>query len=568
MPKANFKHLIFSLLSLTLVGVIGCSGPTEKKSSGLKAAEVLRADGKVEEALNTLENLATEFPNDSDILSQIGYIFTEQGDSTMAAFFLEQAHQQNPDDVELLYQTYSALEAANQPSKKLLEELANNAPDSMTPELWIQLGQDRSEQNLTQSALDAYLKGVDPDSQVPPADTAAAIGKLFIELDNTAQAERWFSIAAENDSTDALTALFGLLEIKLRQKEWGSAETIVQRLDSQFPGAIGASEWASAREELTRWRQAQEAMRAELGKAKTSKKAAADKAQAAKTAMVPMITSPDTSPTTANIEGKAQIIADMEAAESMATTPAIELANTPPTNKPLIATVDSSIAGSRSSITFNPEIAIEPAGPDFTFGVTSDQRGASTPTTNSLPSTPKTQTVAAAPVATTPPGPTAPIRSAPRPPSVDELIDDANAATIDKNYLLAISSYWQALGSDNDRDDIWNLLSRTYLIDGQFKNAETTALEAIRLSPRSIDYTLDYLRVAQRSKTPPEFIIELETAHDRFPQNPAVTLSLARGYERITQNDTLASILYRRFIDIDPNHPLRAEADAAISRLR
>ena len=120
----------------------------------------------------------------------------------------------------------------------------------------------------------------------------------------------------------------------------------------------------------------------------------------------------------------------------------------------------------------------------------------------------------------------------------------------------------------NNRPDIWNLLSRAYLIDGQSENAETAALEAIRLEPDEVAYTLDYLRIAQRTKTPDQFLSHLETAYDRFPASPEITLSMARAYERIQQDRPTARRLYQRFIDIAPNHPLVPEARDALTRLR
>jgi tetratricopeptide (TPR) repeat protein len=105
-------------------------------------------------------------------------------------------------------------------------------------------------------------------------------------------------------------------------------------------------------------------------------------------------------------------------------------------------------------------------------------------------------------------------------------------------------------------------------VDGQLNNAETAALEAVRLSPGEVAYTLDYLRVTQRSKNPEDFFSELETAYDRFPASPEITLSLARAHERISQDNVTARNLYLRFIDIAPNHPLIPEARDAVARLR
>ena len=70
------------------------------------------------------------------------------------------------------------------------------------------------------------------------------------------------------------------------------------------------------------------------------------------------------------------------------------------------------------------------------------------------------------------------------------------------------------------------------------------------------------------SKKPDEILAELESAHDRFPGSPEIALSLARGYERISGNNTSAIVLYERFIQLAPNHPLCNEAEASINRLR
>ena len=59
-----------------------------------------------------------------------------------------------------------------------------------------------------------------------------------------------------------------------------------------------------------------------------------------------------------------------------------------------------------------------------------------------------------------------------------------------------------------------------------------------------------------------------ESAYDRFPRSPEIALSLARGYERIDGNNSFAIVLYERFIQLAPNHPLRTEAETSINRLR
>jgi tetratricopeptide (TPR) repeat protein len=613
MLKANFKSVFFITLVSTFTFLLGCSTPEEKKAAQIEEALNLSQAGSNAEALKILENLTQEYPNDIEILKSIGQIYKAEGDASMAAFFLEQAYLQSPDDTELLYQTYQSLEAANQPSGKLLEKFAEKAPESMTPELWVRLGQARQAENQVQLALDAYLKGVNPDKSKPSADTAAAIGQLFVKVGNLPQAENWLKIAADSEDPNALTALFGLLEINLHQKNWAGAESTIAQLDEQFPGAVEASQWKQARQELIRWRQAQDEMQAKLAKAEAEKKAkakaeaeakaaaqAAAEAQAkakaaaqAAQSSTSNTTAPSNRPelsqseerkTTETIGGKAQIIADLEIAEAMADTPAIEV----PPGQAAEASVSSTpppADSTNKTITFNPNIAIEPADPEITFEISYDQAPHAEPSTYTIETETSTAPTATRASTTTPtpapvaaptapqsnynsPAAAAPISPSPaRPQTVEELMADAETALFDRNYKAAIRKYWAAISIINNRADIWNQLGRAYLVDGQLQNAETTALEAVRLEPRQVAYTLDYLRVAQRSKPPQEFLAELETAYARFPSSPEIILSLARGHERISKDLVIAQNLYRRFIDIAPNHPLVPEARAAVARL-
>lgn len=583
MLKANLKSAFFITLVSTLTLLAGCSSPEEKKAAQIEDARELSAEGDHPAALKILEELAAQYPNDLEILKAIGQIYAAEGDATMAAFFLEQAHLQAPQDTELLFQTYQSLEAANQPAGPLLEKLSTQAPEAMTSQLWVRLGQIRQTDNQVQPALDAYLKGLDPDKKKPAPEIAAAVGQLFVKVGNLPQAETWLKIAADNDDPNALTALFGLLEINLRQKDWEGAETNIAQLEKQFPGAVEASQWNQAQQELARWRKDQNERKAKLAQAEADKKAAEAKAQAAAQAAAKAAAeaaalankakesdtkSDDTK--SAATEGKAQVIADIEAAEAMADAPAIEIEVAEET--PLPPVEEGSTSG--KAITFDPSIAIEPADPEITFEVTYDQAPIAEETSYTVNNT--------APVQPAPePEPSyeawpevendfqpAPVRPSERPRSIEELMADAETATLDRDYKSAIRKYWAAISIANNRANIWNLLSRAYLVDGQLNNAETTALEAVRLEPREVAYTLDYLRVAQRSKEPTAFLAELETAYDRFPASPEITLSLARAHERISKQTATARNLYLRFIDIAPNHPLVPEARNAVARLR
>ena len=566
MLKANFKSVFFITLITTSVWLGGCNSPEEKKAAQIKDALSLSEKGSKAEALKILEELATQYPDDTVILKSIGQIYAADGDAGMASLFLEQAYLKSPDDTELLFQTYQSLDAAKQPASHLLEKLSEQAPEAMTPELWTRLGQARQAANQVQSALDAFLKGVDPDKAKPAPETAAAIGQLFLKAGNLPQAESWLKMAAESDDPNALTALFGLLEINLRQNNWADAEATIAQLDTQFPGAVEASQWEQARQELVRWRESQDEMKAKLAKAQADKKAIETEARpaTAEAEARQVVESDEDSggSETAITEGKTQIISDMEAVEAMADAPAIEITEE----------ADVTPIKDNKVIASDPSITIDATKPKTTVEVSSGQAAtaeetifavnagiaiepAPTPIVEAFP----TLEAEAAPVA---------LPSSSRPQTVEELMADAETATLDRDFKSAIRKYWTAISLANNRAEVWNLLSRAYLVDGQLNNAETTALEAVRLEPRQVAYTLDYLRVAQRSLPPEDFLAELETAYARFPVSPEITLSIARGHELISQDRSSARKLYLRFIDIAPNHPLIPEAQNAVARLR
>ena len=566
MLKANFKSVFFITLITTSVWLGGCNSPEEKKAAQIKDALSLSEKGSKAEALKILEELATQYPDDTVILKSIGQIYAADGDAGMASLFLEQAYLKSPDDTELLFQTYQSLDAAKQPASHLLEKLSEQAPEAMTPELWTRLGQARQAANQVQSALDAFLKGVDPDKAKPAPETAAAIGQLFVKVGNLPQAESWLKMAAESDDPNALTTLFGLLEINLRQNNWADAEATIAQLDTQFPGAVEASQWEQARQELVRWRESQDEMKAKLAKAQADKKAIETEARpaTAEAEARQVVESDEDSggSETAITEGKTQIISDMEAVEAMADAPAIEITEE----------ADVTPIKDNKVIASDPSITIDATKPKTTIEVSSGQAATAEETIFAVNAgiaiePAPTPIVEAFPTFEAEPAPVT-LPSSSRPQTVEELMADAEAATVDRDFKSAIRKYWTAISLANNRAEVWNLLSRAYLVDGQLNNAETTALEAVRLEPRQVAYTLDYLRVAQRSLPPEDFLAELETAYARFPVSPEITLSIARGHELISQDRSSARNLYLRFIDIAPNHPLIPEAQNAVARLR
>lgn len=552
---------------MTVAGLAGCGNPEVKRSDQLEQAERLLRDKAYSEALKLLEALTLEYPNDADILTSIGRVYTEMGDHTMAAFYLEQAHLLRPDDAELLYQTYQSLKAAGQATGPSLEKLAGLNQDALTPALWVELGAYRAEKNQTESALSAYLKGVDPEKRKPEPETAAVIGELFAQLGNPAQAAYWLGMAANTNDPTALTALFALLQLQLSQNNWPAAEVTIARLDKEFPGAIEASEWKEDREKILRWRSAQNELKAKLAAAEAEKEeveaaetrvpeteSAVEVASVEGLAVAEVASNTQDAPTTES--PKAQVIADLDAAEALANAPALE-------------TVTTEIEGPLSDASLaetNPNNIVQPADPDWGISLDFDQ--VNTAPGASVRSETEAQDLASSTIDSTEPvfpdsalPPTGGART------LEDILAEAEKSELDRDFKGAIRKYWAAISIVNNRAEIWNLLARAYLADGQLQNADIAALESVRLAPDEVAYTLDFLRVAQRSRPPEKFLVQLETAYDRFPSSPEITLTLARAMERISKDYFVARNLYQRFIEIAPNHPLVPEAKAAVARL-
>ena len=495
MPKATQTSTLVSLLIISLAWLIACSNPEATRKRNLLLAVELKENGDYDGALVKLENLRVQAPQDVEVLEQIGQVYLRKDDATMAALFFEQAHEQSPQDIDLLKQTIKTLLTANEAAGHLLEKLDDLDSSALSPELWTQLAHHRMAEKQLQPALEAYLKSIPEKVNLTDSSTAAALGRLFLLLDNPSQAEYWFINATNSENIDALDALFGLLEIKLSNSDWAQAEEVVAQLDERYPGAIDASDWAKARIELQRWKEELATAKANLNKAN---KAQEESLANVEKTLISAERSSAKGLSQANRSIKSDGIADFNTMQKIATQPAIYDETTE----------EKSIA---------EEIIVE-----FT----------------------------------------------PPKPNFETLISNARNEQFEGDYINSIRFYWQALGQANNNPEIWDELSEVYLLDNQLANAETTALEAIRLSPSKIKYTINYLRTAQRNKPSNQFLAELETAYDRFPKNADIALSLARAYDKIANNSTAAGFMYNRFLEISPSHPLRAEADAALERLR
>lgn len=152
------------------------------------------------------------------------------------------------------------------------------------------------------------------------------------------------------------------------------------------------------------------------------------------------------------------------------------------------------------------------------------------------------------------------------PSEIEIMLVKANNALLENNLEIASELFETILKSDPSRHSIWNRLSQIHQSNNDLESATQAVLEAIKLSPNTINYTINYLQISGKTKSTEQVLFDLISASKRFPNSPEITLSLARAYDRI-RNSFRAIELYKKFITLAPNHPLRPEAENAIIRL-
>ncbi len=155
----------------------------------------------------------------------------------------------------------------------------------------------------------------------------------------------------------------------------------------------------------------------------------------------------------------------------------------------------------------------------------------------------------------------------PPPATADGFLRQAGDSVAAGDREKAIKHYWASLKLDDKPAEVWHGLSDLLLKEGKPGLSEATALEAVRREPQSVLYTMHYLRVAQETKDPDQFMEELIYAKDKIPDSPDITLALARGYKSIRTSYREAAMLYREFLERAPNHPERSKAQTELDSL-
>lgn len=489
-------------------------------------------EGQTEAAFTILEDLIEAFPENPNVVEGLAFAYASQNENEVAATYFERLYTIDPSRSEVclyaaqIYAEQENWEAAVHNYENYLEDFSDDAAS------WKDLSEIQLKLNQPRLALQALLKSTEASEGALDLEDQSKIGHLFLQLGGTKQAQERFELVLEHDEANP-QALLGLLQIDLQSDDFQKAVTLLDKLDSAHPGMLDNSPLAPAREVIAHWKEEQSSKQKQLEeeqqKAAVALAAASAQEELEQAVQAATLAQSDAPKTEVSNKKVGRIIPNtpiQNVSENygvLLTSNGAVLTKTPQVPTPHI------IQGTEEKTQ---------KGPQITIG-----------TEKSIEK---------------------PVAVAPKPTvkTAEEWLSTAHAYHNQKNYTKAMQSYWKALELKPSDAQAWHKLALASIEAGNFDQAETTALEAIRRKPEYLPYTLAYLKAIQHSRSGEQLMVELAKAKEKFPNSSEISLALARGYDQIEGNTYNARMAYLEFLETFPNHPRTGEVRAALRRLR
>lgn len=478
-----------------------------------------------EEARLKLESWLEIFPQDDRILRELALIYSHQDRHRQAAEMFLTLYDRFPEESEHLLFAAQSNEAAGQEAEAIQFYrlyLAINPDNAPLWRITARLEQDRG---YHRQALDAYFQSyrLQPDDQV-----ALQKGELFLTLNNLPQARQWLTTAAAEDSRVRDDAILGLIEIGLLEEEWEEVETLLADLKERNRELYDHTGLISVEEQLIAWRET--LAEAEAIRITTQARGGDEEEEERETE----------TRTTTRTETRE---ADRTESDEQATEEEEE-------ERLLLA------EGDRDDDRSMKEMVLF----DDPESMTEEETVATTSVDTETESVELPEITAESETEITEPEDPEPVRPARRPAReiARELTEEGRSLADRGRTDEAIATFWSSLAHFDRDPETWYYLSRTFMRERRFEEAEATILEARRLDPDSLAYYSHYFFAAREIRPLRLFIREVEEALDRFPNNPDLLLLLAQAYTRGEYSRAEAVRLYQRFLRQAPtDHPAR-----------
>jgi len=220
--------------------LVGCSSTEERFAEKIEQANVNLEKGEVQRAIQILEDLKEDFPNEPLLLENLAFAFIQTEDYFTGAFYFNDLAKKFPEKKDyFLYSAQAWVKAGDLESaiKNYEAYLLDNKSDWNT---WQQIGDRYLDTNQTSKAIHAYSNS----SQIrfnPKLELKAAL--LANETGNLRQAEAGFErLLVVEDTTVAQQAHVGLIQIKHKRRQWDEMAKLMSAVEKDFPQAINSPE--------------------------------------------------------------------------------------------------------------------------------------------------------------------------------------------------------------------------------------------------------------------------------------------------------------------------------------
>jgi len=503
-----FKQIIqiFTVLSFSIIlSLVTACQPSDlsKKALMEQTTELLKKENP-QAAIELLEKHIEQYEQDVAILQLLAQSHLQADDPFTATIILLNAYELDSNNAEILDLYFKSLKAANMNPESILLEVAKISPTSLNQNEWQQVSSLWANQGNFEDALDAYFNYLGSKKATSSTPPEVALQVGDYYL-ALSQTKEAKSWLSIAANSNSIEALPAQMKLLSIELQEKEWAALSKRIELIEKQFPGALS-ASSFSELPQIvsQKLEEQKQGSLLKTNSPKTADSGKA------------------------GSIQNIDDLEAFANQVAQPLLNEAG----------------ANDSTPAEFNPAIEIEPADPYLSDFDTAELIEAFDPTTIATIS--QTKLTAE---------------------EMDALITEANQSVLNNDLEAAAELYRKVLDDTPNRHEIWDRIAQIYFANEEYNSAESAALQAIRLQPSNIVYTINYLNIARKTKSEIRFLSELLSASQQFPNSPEITLSLARAYDRNSRYRFKAKDYYTKFITLAPNHPQRSEAEAAISRL-
>ena len=260
MRSGSLKHFVFATFSTSLI-FFACAPREADIQETVRKATFQLDHNQEKEAIDLLESLNAAFPENTEVLEALAFAYAQTDQGVLAGITFAQIAEADRAQSQFLLYAGESMRTAGEPLRAVsyYERYLETFPDSSTA--WKSLGEISESLNEPMQAAEAYLRAHQLN---PTGEIAVRVGKIFMEMNNQAQAKSWYQDAADRADGAGSQALLGLFEIALIEQDPADAEVIARKLDRDYPGELEVSPLAQKRLELRAWRQKQDELARQL----------------------------------------------------------------------------------------------------------------------------------------------------------------------------------------------------------------------------------------------------------------------------------------------------------------